>query len=299
MGLADGANQVLRRAFLRDIAGGAGLERLNRVLLLAVATQHDHAHAGEPLSHGAQDLQKTPPGHGDVEEHHVGRTRGERGEDLVARSRFSRDADIRAVIEEPADAITDQAVVVGDEDANHAAAGPIGKRSVTRVPAPVRLEISTDPPHASARSRIPSSPNESRGAGPGPKPRPLSRTASRSCPWAASRVTSTWVAPAWRVTLVSASCRMRKAAVARSSSTARSAGTSACAAMPVRRVNSPTCQRPAAASPRSSSPPGRNSAETRRPAMTVASTSVDTPPGRAIVPVPAGAPPPAAPSSVC
>src|SRR5207245_11736055 len=124
-------------------------------------------------------------------------------------------------------AVDDDLMIVGEQDlglhvdapilAAAVAAGKAGNGSsaVSRVPPSADDSISILPPSAAARSRMPDSPLEVPAASAAATSKPLPASATCTASDAPSRHTRTFTigAPAWRATLVSASCTMRNAAV--------------------------------------------------------------------------------------
>src|SRR4029078_8624072 len=93
----------------------------------------------------------------------------------------------------------DDPVVVRDQHPDH-----VGTRKVIVVPPPGAERTSRSPPTSRARSAMPTSPRPGpRTAGAEPRPSSLTRSSTPSS--SVSTPSSTTVAPAWRVTFVSAS----------------------------------------------------------------------------------------------
>src|SRR5690348_10023595 len=117
--------------------------------------------------------------------------------------------EVRLCGDHTGEAVAHDAVVVGDQNADH----PSGTSSPTRVPAPSCESMVRVPPACSAssstseRPRWPSVRRRSRVSG--PKPRPSSATTRRAVESTTRTSTETLVASAYAITLRTASCATR------------------------------------------------------------------------------------------
>ena len=103
--------------------------------------------------------------HGDVEHEDVGEEPLDQFEGLRAVSCLPDHLDIAGSLQEGAEPLADQVVIVGDDDADHD--GPFqGTRATRRVPRPGWDVMSSRPFNKSSRSRIPMSPIPDRIATP-------------------------------------------------------------------------------------------------------------------------------------
>src|SRR5438132_3987109 len=262
MGLLHGGEQLTRSLGLAYIACRAGAQRLNRELALRVHTDDQHGDSGESFAQLADERDESRAGHGAVQDHAGGARPLEPAQQLATLGCLAHDLDHMILGGELAKAGPDQLVVIRDEDPDHSR---LGRLSVSVVPRPGAPVMVTVPPKLVARSRMPRSPSERESARASSlMPRPLSCTLSSSACVEMVNRTRTRVALACRATLVSASWKIRKAAVARLASTAGcSAATSTGQAMPVRISNSRACHWMAALRPSSSRTPGRSSVAIR------------------------------------
>ena len=135
---------------------------------------------------------------------------------LVAVRGFAHDVDVVLGVEEGAEAGPHERLVVGEHDADHARS-PTGIHARTRKPPDGRAAASSRPPSAATRSRIPSSPVPLpvvplHAVPLGGVPVPSSSTCTTIASGEYDRLTTVAAEPAWRTTLVSASCTTRYAA---------------------------------------------------------------------------------------
>src|SRR6187401_1970436 len=257
----DSLDQLVRRVVLRQVARGAGAQRAQGPLVFRMHAQHEHPHAGKRLTELADGLDERRPGHADIEEHDINRCAGEQAEELRRRGGFASDRDPSSFGGNTTEALPDDWMVIGDGDADHGMSRLHGIRNDTLVPKAGLPTILSSPPHASARSRMPTSPSDvvpsMRSGG---IPRPLSITSSVRSSCVLTIRMKTRVAREWRATLVSDSCRIRNAEVPRwSSILAPATEMSRSTGIPVRKANSCACHSSAASNPSWSSTLGRSS----------------------------------------
>src|SRR3954453_19414186 len=161
----------------------------------------------------ARGLQPGHPGHRHVEDREVDvlfqRALNGRGAvvDLVD------DAEVGLGVEEVAQPVAHDRVIVGQEDAGDErdahSSSLLGTCRRTSVPRPLARPIEMFAPTSRARYRMPRSPLDLRSALSG-SPTPSSRTMSSTPPSPSLRsVTSARVAPAWRTPFVMLSCATR------------------------------------------------------------------------------------------
>src|SRR6266542_837834 len=206
-------------------------------------------------AHLPQRLEKQAARHRYVEQHQIGgrgleRADQRRGLDLFTRNRHPRDR-----LHDTAESLTDDRMVVRDEDANlrdrsgHDAA--TGIVTAMPVPWPGSPRIIRVPPQANARSRMPTNPRDRSPVSDwGVNPTPLSSTPRMMTAPARRTDTSTRVALECRATLVSASWMIRKAWLAISSGSRGKSSAWRVTAMPVRWAVSRTKNSMAASRPR-------------------------------------------------
>src|SRR5467141_1675342 len=238
---ADRFEQLVGGVVLGEIARRPGPQGAHGPLVLGMHAQNQHAHrrvfGAEPL----ERLEERRPRHRHVEQHKIRHGAIEGGKQLVGVTRLTRDRHPRVRLHDAPQPLPHDGMIVRNEDPNHEAApSPSGIVTTIDVPSPGFPCTSKTPPQASARSRIPTRPSDrSPLRESGANPTPLSAT-PRMIAFPARRTdTSTRVALAWRVTLVSASWMIRNAWLAIwSGSLGNSWPTSSLTSMPVRRVAS-------------------------------------------------------------
>src|SRR2546422_395946 len=258
---------------LEKVARGAGAQGLRHVLLGGVHREDQHARAGRLFGDAGGRLEAVEARHRDVHDDHVGTVAAHEVERFAPVRRLRNHLDPADLAQHGADPLANQGVVLGEQHAQRGRHGSVrGNRAHTVVPVPGWESIRKSPPSRCTRSSMPSSPMEPSAIVPPrtaatSKPLPSSRTVRSSVPSSARASTSTRLAPAWRATLVMASCATRKHAVSRSEAS-RSAGSCVRTRTekPARRAWRSAYQRKAAASPRSSSADGRSSSDMERTA---------------------------------
>src|SRR6266540_1527915 len=213
---ADGVQQLIRRMVFGEIARGTSPERPYRPLILRVNAQGQDPNGRVAGAQLPQSLEKQAAGHRYVEQHEIGGRGLEPGKQRRGGVRLTRNRHPRVRLHDAAEPLPDDRVVVRDEDANlrrrsgHGFA--TGIVTAIPVPCPGSPRIISVPPHASARSRMPTNPSDRSPLSDwGVNPTPLSSTPRMMTAPTRRTDTSTRVALECRVTLVSASWMIRKA----------------------------------------------------------------------------------------
>jgi hypothetical protein len=109
--------------------------------------------------------------HPDVKQQHIDFRTRHALDRLRAILGFAGDDDLRIHLQQRADSLADEELIVGDEDADHEWLRA-GRNAVSANPRPAPLSIVSSPPARSIRSRMPRNPKPSRMA---VRPRPSSR----------------------------------------------------------------------------------------------------------------------------
>mmetsp|Transcript_44847 Transcript_44847/g.105669 ORF Transcript_44847/g.105669 Transcript_44847/m.105669 type:complete len:259 (-) Transcript_44847:505-1281(-) len=228
---AHGLYQAGRVAALVDIAIGAGTQRADGVLVLGVHRDDQGSNRRALVLEHMQHIQAGPARHVDVQHQHIAgivlAQLVQQAAQLGVVTGLTDDLDVAVVGQGVPDAAADQAVVVAQDDADHArpqmdspvsspsrvssssasmASAASGTLRIRLVPPPGAADRSTQPPTVAARSCRPRMPKErSLARSPGAMPRPLSRISRVSTPEPRLSSMSTRVARACLDTLVSAS----------------------------------------------------------------------------------------------
>src|SRR5262245_40796981 len=221
----DAELQLSEVGIFEQVAGGACLERRERVLLAGVHGQDDHGGGGVLLDDATGRLEPVQPGHGDVHEDEPWPQLVDQLDDLVTVLGLADHFDAGDAGEERADAGADERMVVGQHDADRchrvvliepAGRTAAGSQARTMVPGPPEADSILDrPPARSTRSSSPRMPMLSpararRRAAATSNPAPSSRTEIASVLSTHSSVTEIRVARAGRTTFVTASWTTRK-----------------------------------------------------------------------------------------
>src|SRR5262249_36298217 len=111
------------------------------------------------------------------------------------------DLHVFLIFEDHAEALTDQGMIVCEQDADHDVLR--GAQTSMVRPSPGLDSSFNSPPALRARARMPESPMPLRAFS--ESPRPLSESVSMTWPSSARRLTEARVAPEWRAMLVRAS----------------------------------------------------------------------------------------------
>src|ERR1044071_1116335 len=282
--LADGAHQLLGRAFLGEVARRPRLEGAHGIAVLGVHGEDQYRPAGVALAQLLDQLQAVLARHVVVEHRHFPWHAPGKVDHLLAVAGLAHHGQVGFHCQHLPQSLADYGMVVR---ADHFHGGClyslfyalflIGMTTATRVPCPGAPVMLTSPPNSRARSWIASStgdlrPFKSLSA----IPTPLSCTWSRTSVSLTSSSMSTRVAREGRATLGRISWKMRNALVETSmSSLPVSGGSLTRQRMPVRFWKSFPCQPIAATTPMSSSISGRSPVAILRTVCTVESISFD------------------------
>src|SRR6266566_135319 len=207
---ADGVQQLIRRMILGEISRGTSPEGPYRPLVLRVNAQGQNSNGRMAGAQLLQRLDEQTARHRNVEQHQIGGRGLEPGEQRRGRGRLAGNHHPRVRLHDTAQPLTDDRVVVGDEDANlrgrPAHGFDTGMVTAIPVPCPGWPRMISVPPHANARSRMPTNPRDERPLSDwGVNPTPLSSTPRMMTAPTRRTDTSTRVAWECRATLVSAS----------------------------------------------------------------------------------------------
>src|SRR5574340_149566 len=174
-------NQFLGNALFGQIPGGPGPQNPYRELVFRMHAQYEHGNLRVSRLQLMQGVESASARHRQVQHDHIPSVLARLFEQFRGSGGFP-DHDTREFVgQHLGHPSPHKGMIVGDQNAYHAALPRTGNRTVTVVPLPVVPWIERSPPHCVARSRIPSSPKElvwaSAEAG---MPRPLSETARTS-----------------------------------------------------------------------------------------------------------------------
>ena len=156
---ADRAHELGRLDVLEQVAGRARAQRGEQLLVVAEAGEHDHARGGRRSRSAPQRADAVEPRHHEVEQDHVGRVLRRGGDRLLAVAGLADHLDVVLQVEERPQALAHDRVVVGDQDADHAAHLQPHARAVAERRARSRasrrarsarssIEVSPEPPPA-------------------------------------------------------------------------------------------------------------------------------------------------------
>src|SRR5579862_292963 len=207
-GRADGAGQLLTGGVLEQEAAGSGFHGVVDVLVKVEGGQHEDLGPAAGLGELGGGLDPVESGHADVHQDDVRVQSARLGQCLASVPGLARHAEIWFGFQQHPQALADQVLVVGDQDADHVGS-PIGRRAVTVNPPPGRGSARSSPPNTATRSRMPASPWPPVSAGGTGFPGPSSVTSMVTALSAQPTVTSARAGPACLSTLVSASWTMR------------------------------------------------------------------------------------------
>src|SRR5262249_45020263 len=205
---ADGAGQLLAGSVLEQEAAGSGFHSVVDVLVEVEGGQHEDLGPAAALGELGGCLDPVESGHADVHQDDVGGQGACLCQCLAAVARLAGDAQIWLGFQQHPQALPDQVLVVGDQDADHDGS-PTGSRAQTVNPPPGRGPARRSPPNTATRSRMPASPWPPPGGGGAELPRPSAVTSIVTALSAQPTVTSARAGPACLSTLVSASWTMR------------------------------------------------------------------------------------------
>ena len=180
------------------------------VLVVPEGGQDDDPGRGAAVDEAACRLEAVDLRHPDVHQGDIRGGRADEGHRLDAVRCGTDHVDVRLRFEDRGDPITDELVVVGDDNPDHGRGIP-GRVARTTKPVERLGPAVTEPPHAVTRSRIPFNPFPSAGAS-ALGPAPWSATSMMTSSWLRLRVTSVAALAACRMTLVSPSWTTRYAA---------------------------------------------------------------------------------------
>jgi len=139
--------QLLRRVVLEHEAAGAGVERVEDVLVQRERRQDEDARRVLAGEDAPRRLQAVELGHADVHQHDGRIEARHLGDRLAARAGLRDDLDVRLAGEQHAEAGPDHGLVVGDQDADAHVGFPFtGRRTSSRNPKPFAAPAVTWPP---------------------------------------------------------------------------------------------------------------------------------------------------------
>ena len=110
--------EQLRRRLLQDDAARAQLQRLDRLRRIDRRRQQDRPDREAEVDQLLQRLQAVRSRHREVEQQDVGPQAGHLRDRLLAVARLADHLEPRVRLEQPAQAVSEDRVVVGDHDAN-------------------------------------------------------------------------------------------------------------------------------------------------------------------------------------
>ena len=139
--LTDGLLQLGGRAFLGEIAAGAGLDGAHCVLQLLVHAEHQDAQLGIFRAHQLDQLHAAAPRHRQVQHEQVELEFAHALHDFAAVGGFADHLHVLDIGDDALESLAHDGVVVGDHDPDHEAApfSLTGMRTCTRVPCPTRF----------------------------------------------------------------------------------------------------------------------------------------------------------------
>ena len=172
---ADRVHQLRRLDVLEEEAARAGADGGVDVLVEIERRQHEDARARPALDELPCRLDAVEVRHAHVHEDDVGVELARELERLHAVGRFAHELEVGPLLEHHAEAAAHERLVVDDENAGHS-----GNLAATRKPPVFSGPVSSEPPNAVTRSRIPMRPRPE--PPPFPVPAPSSRTATSSSP---------------------------------------------------------------------------------------------------------------------
>ena len=113
-----GAQELGAADLLEHVAGGAGHDRLEQRLVVAVGGQHQTV-GTDPAAHLAAHLDPVAVGHPDIENGDIGPHGRDTGDGLGGVRRFTDDLDLTGRLEQCSDALAHDLVVVHEKGADH------------------------------------------------------------------------------------------------------------------------------------------------------------------------------------
>ena len=174
---ADGPDELHRLGVLDEEAAGAGAQRLEHVLVELERREDHDPHPRQMLVRRdhASGREAVEDGHANVHEHHFGYEALRQLHGRFAVIGLPDDLDVVLRIEQSAEAGADKRLIVCEQHGDHRAPS-IGSSARTRKPPPGRGPISSRPPSAAVRSRMPAMPLPLPEIELGVPPRPSSST---------------------------------------------------------------------------------------------------------------------------
>ncbi len=155
---ADRGQDVLQSHVLDQEAAGPGAQRAVNVVIVVERGEHEHARARIVGGDQLGCLDAVHARHADVHHHHIGVGVPDQLDRIGSGSGFAGHVDAGCLLDQHAQARTDQRLVVGqdDPDGHRAGAGAgTGSPAATRKPPPGRGPAEKSPPSSAARSRMP------------------------------------------------------------------------------------------------------------------------------------------------
>jgi hypothetical protein len=168
VGGAHGADQFVAGCVLQQIAGGTGLDRGQHVRVAVEGGEHqDPDRRGAPPQQPDR-LDAAHPRHPQIHQHHVHAERDRPVHRQRAVPGLPRDGEVRVALEDSAQAVAYDGVVVGDEQRDgHASfsttratpvSGATGTCALIAVPSPGALSTASAPPTSRSLRRMAVSP---------------------------------------------------------------------------------------------------------------------------------------------
>ena len=115
---AHGAHQLIPTGGLEHVAVGPGLEKGEHVGVIVVGGEDEHPHLGKAVLDLARSLHAGHRRHADIEHRHVRTVFFDQAQRLCAIVRLSDHRDVTGLLQELADALAHDGVVVGQDDAD-------------------------------------------------------------------------------------------------------------------------------------------------------------------------------------
>ena len=130
---ADRQEEFLGDRPLEEIPLGAIPEGLPDQTLVGIHGEDQGPGLRCPAAQPGHGLEPVQVGHGDVDDENIGPQTLHQGQGLRTVGRLAEDRDVPRPLQEGADALADQVMIVGDDDADHAPS-KVGIRATRRVP---------------------------------------------------------------------------------------------------------------------------------------------------------------------
>src|SRR5262249_27333417 len=149
-------DELLRRHVLEEKAARARAQRFIDVLVEIERRQDKDARLDPAREDSLRRLDAVHARHPDVHQHDVRQYALREVDRLGSVAGFTDDVDVRVSVEDHAEAVADERLVVAEQDADrHSGTDATGSRATTRKPPESIRSAWTVPPKAAARSRIP------------------------------------------------------------------------------------------------------------------------------------------------